>query len=248
MTNNIILNNKHSHFSFQVKKQLEDQGKDVYDLGVLHSLYAESKVPLPGHPLHNQHINWYKHMSGESLGDITPIRTPSKLYEFYHVREPIEYAVPDDEQGDEPPECGMKIYWPAKSLFTTCRRISERQPVTDLQILGLNCDNLTNVEVPIMSKNTRSLLLIQCNLPVYIVSSFVSNILRQLSDCITLQMLQLLQFSLQAEDLDKLLENIVSSHERELKLWFEFNNLPQEFKQKWIKRCKGNASIDLKFW
>ena len=80
------------------------------------------------------------------------------------------------------------------------------------------------------------------------VSSFVSNILRQLSDCVTLQMLQLLQFSLQAEDLDKLLENIVSSHEKELKLWFEFNNLPREFKQKWIKRCKGNTSIDLKFW
>ena len=224
----------------------------MHDLGVLHSLYTESKVPLPGNALHNQHINCYKHMRGDSLGDITPIRTPSKLYEFYHVREAIEYAVPSDGFEDQLPECGMKIYWPnpttAKNLFSVCRKISERQPITDLQILGLNCDNLTSAEAPIMSKHARSLLLIQCNLPVYIVSSFVSNILHQLSDCVSLQMLQLLQFSLQAEDLDKLLENVVSNNQGMLKLWFEFNNLPREFKKKWKRRCKGNANINLKFW
>ena len=224
----------------------------MYDLSVLHSLYAESKVPLPGHPLHNQHINCYKHRRDQSHRDVTAICTPSKLYEFHFLTETIKYAISSDEFENELPECGMKIYWPnpttAKDLFSVCRRISEHQPVTDLQIMGLNCDNFTNVEVPVMSKNTRSLLLIQCDLPVFIASSFVSNILHQLFDCATLQMLHFAQLSLQAEDLDKLLENIVSSHQRELKLWFEFNNLPREFKQKWIKRCKGNVNIDLKFW
>ena len=220
----------------------------MYDLGILQSLYTESRVPLPGHALHNRHINWYKHRREEGFTDITPISTPSKLYEFYYVKVDLKYAVPEGELGDKPKECGMRIYWPTRNVLSTCRRISEHQPVTDLQILGLNCDNLTNVEAPIMSKHTRSLLLIQCSLPVYIVSGFVNDILRQLSNCVTLQMLQLLQFSLEADDLDKLLENIIPHNQRELKLWFEFNNLSREFKKKWKRRCKGNANIDLKFW
>ena len=60
-------------------------------------------------------------------------------------------------------------------------------------------------------------------------------------------MLHFAQLSLQAEDLDKLLENIVSSHQRELKLWFEFNNLPREFKQKWINAAKEMSTLILNF-
>ena len=49
----------------------------LYDNGLLKSLYTESQVQLPGHPLHNQHINYYDH-SDDDIENI-PIYLPSKL-------------------------------------------------------------------------------------------------------------------------------------------------------------------------
>ena len=54
----------------------------------LGSLYKESRVKLKGHPLHNQHINYYNHLS-EEYRDTAPIHIPSKFYWFRYMKENI---------------------------------------------------------------------------------------------------------------------------------------------------------------
>ena len=52
------------------------------------SLYKESRVKLKGHPLQNQHINYYNHLS-ETHRDTTPIHIPSKFYWFRYMKESL---------------------------------------------------------------------------------------------------------------------------------------------------------------
>ena len=61
------------------------QGMNVHDSSLFVSLYAESKVQLPGTWNHNQNWNMYNHLMNDNAKvprDKTPILTPSKLYLF----------------------------------------------------------------------------------------------------------------------------------------------------------------------
>ena len=219
------------------------------DADLLKSLHTESSFRLVHHPLHNKYINYYNHWMDEQNRpyDITAINHPCKIYHFWWMKKDIvlgEYK----EQGAEIPECTMYINMPnetvTKSLLSKCRKISEYQPVTDLWIQGVRCDDATEVEAPILSRNIQSLLIGLCKLS----SSFMRNILQQLHNCITLTYLELDHVDLSEieEDLDKLLDNLVSNHEKGLsqeKLRIR-TELSEEFAAKWNERCKRITSID----
>ena len=76
-------------------------------------------------------------------------------------------------------------------------------------------------------------------------------LLQQLQDCVTLTNLTLQYVYLieVEEDLDQLLDNLVSNHEKglsqeKLRISMDDNELSEEFVAKWNSRCKGITSID----
>ena len=236
---------------------------------LLQALYSESRVQLPGHPLHNKYINYYNHWEDDYMKrprDTTPIYTPSRWYEFRYMREDVQGDIQYTEQDADQPECGIDIFQPheavTKSLLTKCHNISRHQPVTDL-CLSVHCRDLPAVEAPIMSRNAQSLRFAFCILTV----GFMKSILCQLiiSRCVTLQMLRLewIDFSLVEghfsglgaveEELDELMEQLVSHHEAGtaqeklnvmLKEEVTKRYLSGEFMAKWSRRCQGITSIE----
>ena len=149
------------------------------------SLYRECAGRLPGHPLHNPYVNYYRRR------DTSPIYTPSKLYVFDFMDEAVTCDTEHREGGgnqEEAPGCVIVIYKPypsvGQSLLATCRTICQHQPVTDLLIDGLECVDVTEPDdVFTMSRNAVSLRLQDCRLP----AAVLSHLLQQMSDCATLR-------------------------------------------------------------
>ena len=149
------------------------------DTSLLESLYQESAVPLPGSVFHNQHINYYDHpLDDNEPRDTTPVFTPCKLYMFQHVKEDVtlEHKAPEPgvtgctDPGQSDPnifnnqECAIWIRVPDESLterlLSLCRTISASQPVTHFHLdLLFGRGELTEANVPIMSKEAKSLVL-----------------------------------------------------------------------------------------
>ena len=152
------------------------------DSSLLEYLYQESAVPLPGSALHNQHSNYYYHGMDDyekRPRDTTPVFTPSKLYLFGNMKENVtlEHRKPEsgvtrcrDPDQSEPnsfnnQECAIWIHVPDESLterlLSLCRTISASQPVTDFRLDLSDSDRyeLTEVNVPILSKEPKSLVL-----------------------------------------------------------------------------------------
>ena len=170
------------------------------DTSLLESLYQESAVPLPGSVLHNQHINYYNHDVDDRRKrprDTTPVFTPSRLYLFEEMKGDVTLGHRTPEPGvtgcrdpgqSEPnsfnnQECAIWINKPDESLtalterlLSLCRTISASQPVTDFYLNLSPSDRyeLTEANVPIMSKEAKSLVLEDVN-----VSSSVLNYLLQ---------------------------------------------------------------------
>ena len=231
-------------------KQLKAQGKYPGDMSLFDSLYNESTVKLSGHPRKNRHINIYRNSDNH---DTTPVYTPSQYYVFVNIKEDV---VLDRGPETEIPECVMYVSNPyesvTKSLLTTCHNILEKQPITDLYLARVRCEDLT-VKAPTMSSKAASLIIHQCALPV----SYFRGIIRQLFECThTLQRLDLRFMDLKPieKDLGELLERLVSFHESgeaQISLWLGIgsdkrlrSNLSQEFVDKWRPRCKKIKSID----
>ena len=157
--------------------------------GLLESMYQESAVPLSGSALHNQHINYYYHYIDDREKrprDTTPVFTPSKLFVFRSMEEVVtlgqrttEIEIPNSTDSGQlelnnfdNQKCAIWIEWPDESLterlLSLCQTISTSQPVTDLHLnygdkLELTerydkCE-LTEANVPIMSKEIKSLVL-----------------------------------------------------------------------------------------
>ena len=228
------------------ERELTAQGKSPYDRSLFDSLYNESTVKLPGSAQHNRYINCCNQ-------DRTKVYTPSQYYEFVAMKEDVEW-----NRGSETviPECVININMGdesvTNSLLTTCFKISEKQPVTDLLMEEVRCEDLT-VKAPIMSSKAVSLNLIRCILPV----SYLRGIIHQLFECShTLQSLELSDMDSKPieKDLDQLLERLVSFHESgkagsNLMLVIggyadERSYVSQEFVDKWRPRCERIKSID----
>ena len=224
------------------------RGFPSIDADLFDWLHTESSVQLVDDLLHNKYINYYYHMRWRGDPDTTLVY-PSRLYHFAYMEEDVSLGKYKDST--EIQECAMYIYQPkemvAKSLLSTCRMINEHQSVTDLWMEDVDCGDATEAEAPILSRNIRSLHIRFCELP----SSFMRNVLQQLHDCITLTNLTLDHTDLSdiEEDLDKLLDNLVSNHEKglsqeNLEIWMDRNGLSEEFVTKWNERCEGISSID----
>ena len=230
--------------------QMQVERGESIDADLFKWLHSEATVRLFDDPLHNKYINYYNHdpERGDPT-DTTPVFS-SRLYHFAFMMKDIvlgEYK----EQRAEIPECAMFLHRPnvtvTKSLLSTCRTISEHQAVTDLWMFHVDCDDATEAEAPILSRNIQSLYIFCCKLP----SSFMRNILRQLHDCVTLTNLKLsdMDFREVEEDLDKLLDNLVSNHEKglsqeKLTISITISILSEEFAAKWKSCCEGITSIE----
>ena len=143
------------------------------------SLYKESRVKLKGHPLHNQHINYYNHLS-EAHRDRTPIHLPSKLFWFRYMKENL---ICEDQTENNPiPDCVMWIEQPStpitKDLLSTCVRISQLQPVTDLCMSSVRCRGWPGPIVFNISKCVQSVTLYDCTLP----SLTLDHLIHQISE------------------------------------------------------------------
>ena len=217
------------------------------DVDLLESLHNESTVRLVDDPLHNKYINYYDHEYDEPT-DTTPVY-PSRLYHFQFMRKDI--VLGEYKDSTEIPECVMYMFEPdeivTKSLLSKCRMISEHQAVTDLWIGGVRCDDATEAEAPLLSRNIQSLYINHCQF----LSSFMRNILRQLHDCVTLTDLKLDSVYLREveENLDKLLDNLVSHHKKglsqeKLRITIYKHELSTMFVAKWKERCVGITSIN----
>ena len=244
-------------YEMQIEDYLNTMRHGVYrpslDVVLFKSFYTEATVELLDHPLHNKYFNYYDHGKDDSYNrpsDITPIFIPSSLYDFGWVTE--EIILGDiKNQVTEIPECAMEIHYPdetvATSLLHMCRTISEHQPVTDLSVSYAHCNGSTAVEGLKLSKSTQSIYLDECTLP----KSFMRDIFQQLHDCVTLRLLQLRLINLREveEDLDKLLDNLVSNHmnglsQTKLHLRISGHKFSREFREKWNEHCKEIPSID----
>ena len=221
------------------------------DEDLFKSLYTESTGPLPGDPLHNNNINYYDHKDDEieeRPRDTTPIYYPSAFYYFNSISEDIKLDK-RTEHGAEIPECAMGIHCLTikNSLLSKCRIISQHQPVRDLCMWDVRCKDLTEAEAPVMSRETRSVYLYYCILP----ASFIRSILHQLfcsRDSLSNLQLHFMDLRDVEDDLDKLLEHLVSHHEsglaQKLRMDFVRSKLSEKFVQKWSQWCEGITSIE----
>ena len=248
----------------KLELELESEGKNLQDLRLLNSLFFESRVSLATDPYHNQFVNIYQHMNDDEMKrprDTKPVHIPSRLYLFSFIKQPIDAipVSPESSGENDASECAMGILQPlsnvTKSLLALCHQVSEYQAVTDFYMLDVSPEDMTKLEVPNMSSHAKSLWLWECELP----TEFVRSILRQLSSCVTLQMLWLRDINLSSVegDLDELLENLVAHHRRmigaahyseRLELVLDRNSLSQEFKTKWRQCCKRVSSIKYQIW
>ena len=212
------------------------------DRSLFYSLYHESVVPFPDHPLHNGRLNYYNHAEDDGdlrTRDVTPVFVPSKLYVFTDMREYVLCNITHEKQGEKVPECAMRIDMPrhavAETLLSTCMIIWGHQLVTDLFMEGVFDAGHWAAEQPITIRKTDvfqhykgttlstkrarepTISTKACSLILIkcgLPLDFMINIFHQLSGCLTLQRLQLLGMNLgRVEDsLDGLLERLVSNH------------------------------------
>ena len=218
----------------------------VYWVGpLLEKLYKESQCSLPGDFHANPYFSIYT-VPG-------PIYVPSRLYFFLNPQTSPQVLEIAQQENTVFPESIMVVTSPdraiTKSLFSTISTISQLQPVTDIWLSGVSCEEVTQEEQLILSKKARSIRFDEpCKLPM----SFVKHLLRQLSGSVTLQLLRLPGLNLKEieEDLDEFMESLLVTHpemesEREAILSFERltinldnNQLSQAFKEKWLTRLR----------
>ena len=171
-----------TYIEYLLKEMRHGRDTPDIDTSLFESLYRESDVSLPGSVLHNQHINYYDHWNDDDEyrpRDTTPVFTPSKLYVFSSMEEDVRLEHRTSEAGitrcrntvqsepiNDPPECAIRISSPDESLterlLALCRTISVSQPVTDFCLESgyfVNKYELTEANVPVMSKEAKSLVL-----------------------------------------------------------------------------------------
>ena len=218
----------------------------VYWVGpFFEKLYKESQCSLPGDFHANPYFSIYN-VPG-------PIYLPSRLYFFSNPQTSPQGLEIAQQENTVLPESIMVVTSPGraitKSLFSTISNISQLQPVTDIWMSGVSCEELTPEEQLILSEKARSLWFDEpCKLPV----SFVKRLLHRLSGSVTLQLLRLPGLSLKEieEDLDELMESLLKSHPEmeseeaaylsleRLTINLDNNQLSQTFKDKWLTRFK----------
>ena len=161
------------------EEKLRRLGKTVNDMNFFKSLYKESSITLAGTAFHNQHINFY------IKGDISPVYIPSRLFQFHNVEKDIR-SLTLLQKGKENVtiEVGDSIFLcsdPGEAATTLChqiRIISQLQPISDMWMFDINCNDLENTDVFNMSNKVRSINLWNCAFPALTLD----HILHQISN------------------------------------------------------------------
>ena len=144
---------------------------------------------------------------------------------------------------EEAPECILWIQEPdaaaTKSLFSTCSKISKRQPVTHLMIEDVICQHLTPEKDLTLSRNIQGVHAVNCNLPM----RFWKKILHQLFDCVNLRSLWFANTNLHQleQDLDELFKNLDRTGLTKHQVWvvLKENKFSQKFVNKWNRTSTG---------
>ena len=226
----------------EAEKRLQAQGKNATALSIFSLLYSESAVPLQGIPCHNQYINLYWNDHEE----VRPIFIPSRLYAFVGgINETIPHVERENIKiSGETPQCSIWVSDhtedTAKNILSTCCAISAHQSITELLLSNVECDSLSEGDALVVSKNAHTIGFLGCHLPV----TFLSNILHQLSGCVDLQHLYLVEMNLYQveEELDEMLENLdrkVGRANHQTEVLLRDNSLSEKFLKKWELRGSG---------
>ena len=126
---------------FTYEMQIE-RHPDSIDVDLSKTLYHESMVKLPDHPLHNQYINRYNHLEDYEKNrprDVTRIYFPSRVYHKMREAVVLENHL---SAATQTPNCTMYITWPGevtRDMLLICNEISKQQPVTRLWMYGVDC-------------------------------------------------------------------------------------------------------------
>ena len=161
---------------------------DIYvDMDLFQAIYRESRVQLPGTPLHNNNFNYYNHYLEDRRQrprDTTPIYIPSRYYFFIAMKEDVQCNIPPIENNSDQPECRIDINNPDESvthsLLTVCREISQHQRITYLHMSDVTCsDHVREDELFNLSENTRYVRVRDCKLPLDIIN----HMMQQLHKC-----------------------------------------------------------------
>ena len=176
----------------KAKESLKRSGRDINKLSLLSSLYTESAAPLPGTSLQNQHVNIH-HGVLESK-----TYTASRLYEFnciVKVKSPMEFRI-ESKDSEHTHDCMLALVKPAAdvsiNLLTVSRSISQKQPISDLYVDELKCDNFKEADVFNMSRDVFSVRVYNSSIP-YLT---LDHLCRQLSHSSTLCRIDLSETSL----------------------------------------------------
>ena len=171
-----------------------------YDNDLLKSLYTESQVQLPGHLLHNQHINYYDdydHYDQNDYYENIPIYFSSKLYEFKNI------VLVTDHRGQESeiPECTLiispepNVFEALKQkIFSICQGIMRNQAVNNLFVANVESTDLPQTFAFNISKHIQILNLKWCDFP----SQTLSHLMQQINECSTLRKIDLQCTTLQS--------------------------------------------------
>ena len=171
-------------------EKIKEEYKYDYNTTLLKTLYAESKVQLPGCPLHNNNINYYDYR------DTTDVYTPSKMYLFLCVNEHVFCKYYKKEPEANIPECTLVIKSPyaevTNSLLLTCQQISKIQAIVDMEMYNIICKYHSESDIFNLSENIKSLQVQRCSLS----SQQLNLLMHKLSECNKICKIDLLDTSL----------------------------------------------------
>ena len=158
------------------------------DHDLLKSLYIESEIQLPGHPLHNQHINYYNFFGDDReirSRDTTAIYFPSKLYVFRNIKHDIVLGPEHREQEADIPECTLMISFHnpdeavKQNLLSICQVIMRNQAIKDLFVENVKPTDLPQKFAFNISNYIQLLCLERCDIP----SQTLNHLMEQINEC-----------------------------------------------------------------
>ena len=174
------------------EETLKRLGKDTDVSDLLKSIYKESTINLPGTALYNQHINCYY------ADNHPPMYFPSKIYSFDGMKN--DFTLMPRSGNDIPGELADSLIIAncsqdaaANSVLDAIRRISRLQPIRDLWVFELTCNEPTVTDIFNMSKASLSINLANCVFP----ATILDNLLQQISTSSTLNRIDIQGTSLQ---------------------------------------------------
>ena len=164
------------------EERLQSLGKSIYGMRIFQSLYRESAIKLPGSAFHNQHLNFYLEY------DTEPIYLPSTLFMFDKTKNMQHATIRSSSEELVKNKTPDSVIISSGSddthgLLNTIQAISKLQPIDNLFIRDVTCEQFEKADVFNMSHKCDNILLWDCVLP----SSTLDHLFQQISNCSTLQ-------------------------------------------------------------